>query len=567
MRKGTDVLSDAHCVPKNKIVTSRWQPREDGHSGERFDGLVKSIECHGIINPLQVFVNEQGQYELITGHRRLAAAKRTQDRNVQIPIRVIGDLEQGEVTKQLAWFHEMVLVDNLHHEDLTPIEQAKGIHSLMEEEGLTQQDVAKAMGKSQQWVSDRVALLKLAPEAQEAVTERAVEVTIAQKLAQLPEDMQMLVMERIKHRTSREAAGVIGAIKEALEPGFWDLPEDELWTPAMINIKRYVDHCLEQVRALTPDKMGEIINKLHKQRMLGRIKELPSYWMTAFGSACGIGNVSLTDWLKEQGHSCETCIWREDEIWMECGGEDDGICGHFMHQDDPIRLEPLESEDCEDCKEDPGWCTDVGCFIKHVKAAKAKKDEASGEDDLSGEIEDHDRLREFYNRQQQEDVDCHHWQAQACEHCRQFRGPDQRDQCGAVGGEHNIWTDFWRSGDVIVPRCSVYWLRDLSRVPEVSQSALREIMSSWVSEIACGYRTMGWLVDVEDKDVRGALEEMDLNQKQLASVVSMAINANRLTRMIGIGGTDRRQMDPVTGEYTTWQRLIEGEDDTENSLE
>jgi len=232
-----------------------------------------------------------------------------------------------------------------------------------------------------------------------------------------------------------------------------------------------------------------------------------------------------------------------------------------MDEDDPVRLHPLEAEDCEDCKEDPGWCTDVACYIEHVKAGKARQQEARDEDDLAVEIEDHDRLREFYSRQLQEDVDCDHWQAQACEHCRHFRGPDQRDQCGAVGGKHHIWTDFWTSGEIIVPRCSVFWLRDLSRVPEVSQSALREIMIGWVSEICHGYKTMGWLVDAEDKDLRGALEDVDLNQKQLAAAVSMAINANRLTRVID--GTNRKQLDPVTGEYSTWQRLVEGEDETE----
>jgi len=553
-------------VAEKDIVASRWQPRQDGYQGERFDGLVKSIEEHGIINPPKAFLNEEGVYELVTGHRRVAAARKAGQGDVPIDLMTdLRTLEEDGKVETLGLYHQLVLVDNLHHEDLTPIEQAKGIHSLMEEEGHTQQDVAKAMGKSQQWVSDRLALMKLAPEAQEAVTERAVEVTVAQKLAQLPEDVQVPVMKRIKGATSRDASKIIAEIKKALEPGFWDLPEDEPWRASMINVKRYVDHCLEQLRTLRPDKIGEVLNKLHSKGVLEPIKDLPTYWMENFGFACGIGRVSLTDWLKEQGHSCQTCIWREDEMWRECGGEDDGICYGFMNQDDPIRLEPLlEAEDCDTCKDDPGWCTDVGCYIEHVKAARAKQKEARGEHDLAIEIEHHDRLREFYSRQQEEDVDCDHWQAQACEHCRQFRGPDQRDQCGGVDGDRHVWTGFWTSGEVIVPRCSVYTLRDLSRLPEVSQSALREIMINWISEICCGYRSMGWLVDAEDKDVRGALEDMQLNQKQLASIVSMAVNANRLTGVID--GTDRRQMDPVTGEYSTWQKVIEGQDseETEN---
>jgi len=190
-----------------ELIPSRWQTRSYPYDGDGFEELKASIQRHGVLNRLRIFVNEEGLYEMITGHRRLAAAREVgKERG---PVEVVTTLrDRPTPMMELQQIHEEVIVDNLYHEDLTPIEEAKAIAALMEEHGHTQQEAAHVLGKSQQWVSDRLSLLNLAPAVQRAVTERAVEMTVGKSLATLPPQAQVPVMKRLKETkaTSREAA-------------------------------------------------------------------------------------------------------------------------------------------------------------------------------------------------------------------------------------------------------------------------------------------------------------------------------------------------------------------------
>lgn len=156
----TDVLD----VPVTHIDPNPDNPR---HSLGDLRALVDSVKRQGIINPLTVRPNgADGTYQLVAGHRRLAAAIRADLTTVPVVVRAdLGD----EDSVALA------LVENLHRDDVDPVDEAHG-YSQLKTFGWKQQDIAKAVGRSAGHVSKRLKLLELSDEVIKQV--RAGELTV-----------------------------------------------------------------------------------------------------------------------------------------------------------------------------------------------------------------------------------------------------------------------------------------------------------------------------------------------------------------------------------------------------
>ncbi|HUV74784.1 MAG TPA: ParB/RepB/Spo0J family partition protein [Anaerolineae bacterium] len=544
-----------------EIVRSRFQTRQDGYQGESFEGLVSSVKRHGLINPLGVIVNESNEFELVYGHRRLEAARKAQLKT--LPVDVIASLiSTDDVAGELDKIQEMVLVDNLFHEDLTALEVARGLQELIRLQGLSQEQVAQVVGKSQQWVSDKLRLLDLAEPVKKAVTGRSVEETVARRLATLPENMQESVLEYVKGKASREANEIIGEIKEATDPEFWDLPEDKPWEPEKINVKAMLDDCLDQV---PPEKKGEALVNLQARGLLKGPGQQYAYSMGGFPSACGLKHKSMGAWQKAQERTCEHCVWQGEHIHYQCGQERE-TCESCLIETDEVRL-PVpcgETEaDCQACEKDPGWCTDVACYIEHCKAVSREAEAAVDEAGLERDIEAQEALRAFYDRQTGEGITRDHWLAQACEYCALWRGPEQRDQCNAEKPQH-IQTGFWQSEGVTVPRCTGFGLRNLARVPEIDQARFEEILLVGLDELRRmgSLRPRGIYKGGEDDDFIATIKEAGLNKRQLVALWISAINS----RVDGVwGGTERSLINPITGEKTIWLVIPQQPEDDEDA--
>jgi ParB family chromosome partitioning protein len=136
------------------IQTNPYQPRKE-FVDEKLNELAESIRIHGIIQPL--LVREIGnKYQLIAGERRLRAAKLVGLTEVPVVIR--------EMTDQAMM--EVALVENLQREDLNPIEEADAYQRLMNEFQLTQDEIAKKVGKSRPAIANTLRLLNLPAEIQ-----------------------------------------------------------------------------------------------------------------------------------------------------------------------------------------------------------------------------------------------------------------------------------------------------------------------------------------------------------------------------------------------------------------
>ncbi|MEA3463960.1 MAG: ParB/RepB/Spo0J family partition protein [Patescibacteria group bacterium] len=145
-------------VDLENITINPMQPRRQ-FSDHQMDELAESIREYGIIQPLIANVSSDGAYELIAGERRLRAAKIIGLDKVPVIVRDAGKQEKLEVA----------LIENIQRENLNSIELAKAYSKLIDEFNLTQEDVAKRVGKSRPVVANTLRMLNLPGEIQLAL--------------------------------------------------------------------------------------------------------------------------------------------------------------------------------------------------------------------------------------------------------------------------------------------------------------------------------------------------------------------------------------------------------------
>ncbi|WNJ19870.1 ParB/RepB/Spo0J family partition protein [Pontibacter sp. G13] len=143
-------------IPIHQIELNPYQPRKH-FDEEMLEELAKSIEIHGVIQPITVRKLADAQFQLISGERRLRASKLAGLKQVPVYIRTADD-------EQML---EMALIENIQREDLNPIEIANSYQLMIDELGLKQEDLGEKVGKKRSTVTNYVSLLKL-PDAVKA---------------------------------------------------------------------------------------------------------------------------------------------------------------------------------------------------------------------------------------------------------------------------------------------------------------------------------------------------------------------------------------------------------------
>lgn len=154
----TEERGGSVMVNINDIEPNRDQPRKD-FDEDALRELSESIALHGVIQPLLVRPLSDGGYQLVAGERRWRASRMAGLTEVPVFIRDIND-------RQVA---EMGLIENLQREDLNPLEEANGYAVLIENFGMTQEQVAQSVGKSRPAITNALRLLELPAEALELV--------------------------------------------------------------------------------------------------------------------------------------------------------------------------------------------------------------------------------------------------------------------------------------------------------------------------------------------------------------------------------------------------------------
>lgn len=175
-------------IPIEQIEPNPFQPRLH-FDGDQLRELAASIEALDIIQPLTVRRLGPDRFQLISGERRLRASELAGLADVPAYVRTADD--QGML--------EMAIVENVQRADLNPIETAIGYRRLLEEVGLTHEALSERLGKRRPTISNALRLLKLPPEAQEALRTKRISAGHGRALAGLDEiPAQLALLRRIE---------------------------------------------------------------------------------------------------------------------------------------------------------------------------------------------------------------------------------------------------------------------------------------------------------------------------------------------------------------------------------
>jgi len=191
--------TDLQDLPVGVVDPNPNQPRTY-FDEEALVSLTASVAAVGVLQPVLVRPAEGGRFELIAGERRWRAAKRAGLQTIPALVRTVADADSLE----------QALVENLHREDLNPLEEAAAYQQLMEDFGLTQEQVANRVGKSRSAVTNTLRLFQLPPSVQKLVAERKLSAGHARALLGSPDRL-------FQETTARRAVAEELSVREVEE--------------------------------------------------------------------------------------------------------------------------------------------------------------------------------------------------------------------------------------------------------------------------------------------------------------------------------------------------------------
>lgn len=245
-------------VALDSIERNPYQPRTHFDHNE-LEELIKSIEEHGMLQPLVVSPLPQGRYQLIAGERRFRALGilgRT-----RVPVIVRDASEQQKL--------EFAIIENVQRQELNAIEEAKAYIRLSEEFGLTQEQIAERVGKSRSQVANTIRLLQLPKEIQDGLMEKKISASNARTILSLPNDHERLKLYYAmiaNNFTVRQTEERVAAPRQALnkDPNVTDF-EDRMraWLRCRVIVKEGAKGTGEiKIKYSSPEEFKTLIEKL-----------------------------------------------------------------------------------------------------------------------------------------------------------------------------------------------------------------------------------------------------------------------------------------------------------------
>ncbi len=146
LKDGEEIIQNIKII---EIEPNKDQPRKN-FPAESIEELAKSIEKYGVIQPI-IVAKKDGYYEIIAGERRWRASKKAGLKEIPCIVR-----ENDEKTNK-----EIALIENIQREDLNPIDKARGFRKLLDDYGMTQQQLAEKIGLNRSTVANTLRLLNL----------------------------------------------------------------------------------------------------------------------------------------------------------------------------------------------------------------------------------------------------------------------------------------------------------------------------------------------------------------------------------------------------------------------
>lgn len=248
----------------DSIVPNPRQPRTV-FDQDALDELAESIREHGVLQPLVVRPKTEGTYELIAGERRLRAAKLAGVKTVPIILRSASNQDSLE----------LAIIENVQREDIGPLEKARAYRRLMDEFGLTQEQVSQKVGKARASVANTVRLLRLPELIQQGLDSGLISEGHAKALLALETPAkQLAVYDKILQQglnvrdIEREVKGP--STKAVSKPGKPQADEDPNWRTLEDALSTFLGSPVKMQKA---DVGGKIVVEFYSDDDLQRILE------------------------------------------------------------------------------------------------------------------------------------------------------------------------------------------------------------------------------------------------------------------------------------------------------
>lgn len=199
-----DTQEKVQELPIEQVEVNEDQPRQV-FSEESIAELAETIQSHGLLQPIIVRPIGDNKYQIIAGERRYRAIKKLNWQKIPAIVKKMDEKEAAS----------MAVIENLQREGLTAIEEAESYRKLMNLNQLTQLELARAIGKSQAFVANKLRLLKLSPLVQRAILQRKISERHGRSIVSLPEKKQVEILKKIvdKKLSVKETEKIVAQLK------------------------------------------------------------------------------------------------------------------------------------------------------------------------------------------------------------------------------------------------------------------------------------------------------------------------------------------------------------------
>ena len=262
-------------VAVSSIQANQHQPRAT-FDEDSLASLTDSVKELGVLQPILVRPLGEGRYELIAGERRWRAARRAGLQTIPAIVREVDD----------ASSLEQALVENLHRQDLNPLEEAAAYQQLIEDFGLTQEQAAKRVGRSRSAVANLLRLFQLPPSVQRAVGEGSISAGHAKALLGTPDRAyqealcKRIIADELSVRTTEDLVREREALGQQLGGGGGDAPPaptGKLRPPGLLELEELLSSRLDtKVKVAMGAKRGRVTIDFANLEDLERIYRLIS---------------------------------------------------------------------------------------------------------------------------------------------------------------------------------------------------------------------------------------------------------------------------------------------------
>lgn len=269
----TDDRSGIVTLRISEIEPNRSQPRKEFEE-KALSELAESISQHGLLQPLLVRPVAEGGYQIVAGERRFRACRMAGINEIPVTIKELSDTETMEIA----------LIENLQREDLSPIEEALGYKSLMDEYDFSQEQVAQSVGKSRPAVANALRLLKLPKEVMQYLESGKISAGHARALLSLDNEDNMNTLAKLiidKDLSVRQTEKLCKDYEKKLakedeeekpikQPSFYSMVElalsESLGRKIKVTKSKGKSGGVLEISFYSDEELGDLANRLNNER-------------------------------------------------------------------------------------------------------------------------------------------------------------------------------------------------------------------------------------------------------------------------------------------------------------